>query len=67
MPLLTIADLNQPQQDLAPYMEMAESLSDLYFNYIAGKQSDSYKYTVEIFSGKTRKPGIHASERRDSS
>jgi hypothetical protein len=62
MPLLTIADLAQPQRELTPYIEMAGQLSQLYFDHIARDQEETYSYTVDVFGGKTRAPGIHASE-----
>ena len=62
MPLLTISDLNQPQQQLTPYLELANRLSQMYFDYIQSVQDESYKYTVEVFGSAGRKNGIHASE-----
>jgi CRISPR/Cas system-associated exonuclease Cas4 (RecB family) len=62
VPLLSIADLNQPQQDLAPYIELATSLSQMYFDHIARDQDEGYSYTVEVSGGKGRAAGIHASE-----
>lgn len=62
MPLLTIADLNQPQQYIAQYIEMAGQLSQMYFDHIARDQDETYSYRVDVYGGKTRAPGIHASE-----
>lgn len=60
MPLNSTAELKG--QDLTPYLEFANSLSQLYFDYVAASQDDTYSYTVEHFGGKERAPGIHASE-----
>jgi hypothetical protein len=62
MALLTIADLNQPQNVLAPYIQRAQGLSQIYFDHIANTQDLNYKYAVEIFGSKERSQGIHASE-----
>lgn len=62
MPLLTIADLNQPQQNIDQYVTAANSLSQMYFDYIAGKQDEGYSYTVEHHGSGGRAAGIHASE-----
>jgi len=62
MPLLKIADLDQSQQTLAPYMAMAQDLKDRYFDHIANDQDESFSYTVDVFGSKTRSPDIHASE-----
>jgi hypothetical protein len=62
MGLLTIADLSQPPQHLAQYIEHAGQLSQMYFDHVLRDQVDSYSYTVEVHGGKTRAPGIHASE-----
>lgn len=62
--LLTIRDLDQSDEKLAPFMEMAEQLSGIYYDFIKEDQNEAYKYEVNIFGGssKERKPGIHASE-----
>lgn len=62
MPLLTRADLQQPQNVLAPYIESAQLLSQTYYDYVANNQDESYEYTVQVSGGKDRAPGIHASE-----
>lgn len=64
MPLLTIADLDQPQAVLEPLLLMVRELSSIYYDFIDRDQNEGYKYTVQIFGGssKARKPGIHASE-----
>lgn len=62
MPLLSIADLAQPQEYLAMYIERASLLSQMYFDHIVRDQEEAYEYKVEVFGSKTREPGIHASE-----
>lgn len=62
MPLLTIKDLDQPQDVLAPYIEKATTLSRTYFDYIKNDQHENFSYTVDEFGTKDRAPGIHASE-----
>lgn len=62
MPLLTISDLSQPQQQLAPYIELATSMSQMYFDHVARDQEEGYSYTVTVGGSKGRVPGIHASE-----
>lgn len=62
MPLLTIADLDQPRTVLAPYIQQAQQLRRIYHEYILNNQDDSYTYTVEVFGSKGRAPGIHGSE-----
>ena len=51
MPLVTIADLNGPAEEVAECVELAKELSLLY-DHIANTDTD----------GKDRAPGIHASE-----
>jgi len=60
--LLTIADLNQPQQNLDGFLAVTNTLSQTYFDYVANNQDEGYEYTVQVFGGKGRSPGIHASE-----
>lgn len=62
MPLLSISDLNQPQQELAPYLELAGTLSQMYFDHVVSSQDKAYKYEVEVFGSAGRANGIHASE-----
>ena len=62
MPLLTKADLQQPQAYLTPYLESAQFLSQAYYDYVSNNQDEGYSYTVEVSGGKGRAPGIHASE-----
>lgn len=62
MPLLTIADLDQPQAVLAPYIQQAQLLKSIYIDYVNNSQDDNFKYTVEVFGSKGRADGIHASE-----
>ena len=62
MPLLTIADLAQPEKVLAPYMTRAQNLSQVYLDQVVSSQEDHQRYTVEIFGSKKRAPGVHASE-----
>ena len=62
MTLLTIADLDLPQEVLAPYIQRAQCLSELYFAHIANDQNESYSYNVDIWGTKGRSQGIHASE-----
>lgn len=60
MPLNSTTELKG--QDLTPYIEFVNSLSQMYFDYVANSQDDTYSYTVDHFGGKERAPGIHASE-----
>lgn len=62
MPLLSIADLNQPQSVIDPYIKMATDLGQMYFDNVLIDEGESYEYKVQNFAGKDRKPGIHASE-----
>lgn len=62
MPLLTIADLDQPATVLAPYLLQAQRLKEIYLNHIETSQDDNFSYEVKIFGSKNRSNGIHASE-----
>jgi CRISPR/Cas system-associated exonuclease Cas4 (RecB family) len=62
MPLLTIADLNQPREALHPYIQRAQALTDMYYRHIAEEQNDTFEYSVQIFGTSGRSRGIHASE-----
>ena len=61
MKLLTIADLNQPQEVLEPLMKKAFEVSELYSKYLEEAHS-SYSYKVHIGGDSERASGIHASE-----
>lgn len=60
MPLNSTAELSG--QDLTPYLEFVNTLSQMYFDYVASSQDDNYSYVVEHLGGKERASGIHASE-----
>lgn len=62
MTLNSIAELSQPQEHLDWYLDQAKNLSQVYFDHVANDQDQSYWYKVEVFGGKERSPGIHASE-----
>jgi hypothetical protein len=62
VPLLSIADLAQPQEYLAMYIERAALLSNMYFDHIAQDQDESFSYKVDVSGSKGRAAGIHASE-----
>ena len=51
MPLVSIADLNGPPEEVAACIEQAKALSALYENYLATEEDKS-----------DRPPGLHASE-----
>lgn len=61
MPLATIADLAQPQESKAPFIERAMQLSKWYADFKA-TDNENYSYTVDIFNEGSRSSGIHASE-----
>jgi len=59
--LLTIDDLDQPQEVLKPLIEKVHVLWELYNDYIA-TDAGGYDYNVHVSGEKTRSAGIHASE-----
>lgn len=62
--LLTIADLAKldSEEAIAPFLEIAQGLHRIYFDYVLNSQNDTYKYKVELIGSKERAKGIHASE-----
>jgi CRISPR/Cas system-associated exonuclease Cas4 (RecB family) len=62
MSLLTVADLNQTEEVLAPYITRAQQLGTIYTDHLIHGQADGYKYEVEVFGGDGRAQGVHASE-----
>lgn len=64
MPLISIADLKRPEAELAPILDYAKTLGELWLEFV--KQDDeSYEYTVKDDGEKERSAGIHASEMSD--
>lgn len=61
MPLLTIADLDQPQEVLAPLIKKAQTLSGIYMEFVKD-DSESFQYGVFDGGDEERAYGIHASE-----
>jgi CRISPR/Cas system-associated exonuclease Cas4 (RecB family) len=59
--LVTIDDLDQPQEVKTPLIERARQLSR-YFEQYKAQDNGGYTYTVEVAGSKERAPGIHASE-----
>jgi CRISPR/Cas system-associated exonuclease Cas4 (RecB family) len=51
MPLASIADLNRPLEEIAPFIDQAKELSSIYDDFVVLEQD-----------GQDRLPGIHASE-----
>lgn len=61
MQLLTIADLQRPEHELAPLIQEAENIGRRYFKFI--EQDDvTHSYTVNVFADSERAEGFHASE-----
>lgn len=61
MQLLTIADLQRPQEQIAPLIQEAQNIGNMYFEFI--KQDDE-THTYQVYDGseKEREIGFHASE-----
>jgi len=59
--LLTISDLDQPFENIKPYIDRAQSLGQMYFDYITNVD-ETQRYEVVDFSSHGRAVGIHASE-----
>lgn len=61
MQLLTNADLNRPEEELAPLIEQAQRLAELWIEFIK-QDGEYYEYTVIDHGERSRTGGIHASE-----
>jgi CRISPR/Cas system-associated exonuclease Cas4 (RecB family) len=61
MRLVTNADLNRSEEELAPLITQAQKLAELWIEFIK-QDSDSYEYTVVDHGERARAAGIHGSE-----
>jgi CRISPR/Cas system-associated exonuclease Cas4 (RecB family) len=61
MPLVSIADLARPPEELAPLRQQARGLSELWNAFVL-QDGEAYSYTVSKQGESSRGGGIHASE-----
>jgi hypothetical protein len=60
MQLLSIADLSRPQAELAPLIQEAQSLAQMYDDFIT-KDDETHTYETTDYSEASRSVGFHAS------
>lgn len=61
MQLISLADLQRPDEELGPLISQAQKLGELWLDFIR-QDADAYEYNVFDGGEKNRSPGIHASE-----